>query len=106
MNVFANILIGNTPLHLLVRNRTNNANQAQIFGAINAIKEKGCDIDLRNIKGDTALHCAVQKRAKANAMWLIRLGADVTICNKFGASILYPYDLLTFLLGKEKQHCI
>jgi ankyrin repeat protein len=60
---------------------------------LHMILDKGVDINMKNVDGDTALHCAIRGRCFSVAQILIQRGADVNVRNNKGwAPILLVVD--------------
>jgi len=45
---------------------------------------RGCDINIQDDRGSTALHSLINKRYDVLAMWLVKCGADLHIKDKRG----------------------
>ena len=76
-------ILGSTPLHLLVRYKPSASDISEFYSILEQMKQAGANINERDANGDTALHISCANDSERNAMWLIRAGSDVTICNKY-----------------------
>jgi len=52
--------------------------------AVEFLVQRGCDLNIQDDRGSTALHSLIYKRYDILAMWLVKNGADLHIKDKRG----------------------
>ncbi|KAG7445140.1 ankyrin [Guyanagaster necrorhizus] len=77
---------GDTPLHFVARNFVGHQGHLENLNLVRLLLEAGADIDARNSTGETPLHCAARVET---VLELVRLGADPTIADHQGVTILH-----------------
>ncbi|MFH1461399.1 MAG: ankyrin repeat domain-containing protein [bacterium] len=90
---------GNTALHLLVSN--NNKKATAII-----LNHPDCDIDSRNISGNTPLHVTTIKNAVDCSKLLLQHGANVNAQNNFGQAPLHIAVIFTKKNFNLKKYAI